>query len=289
MKKILFIIVISVMFFGKSVSSYGTYGNYGGYGSSAMSDTTDSINRMHRDYERRTENHERIIKWSLDSQKRQIENYTEKVKTFCSKSGDLKKCEKYCKNLKSYGESNALCGVKPINNSEKKITDPMQIKKNEWSKYRTEELNKIKNQKLEFLKNKEKFTIEKCSIIQQNIQNLQLNLSNKEEAHIRVYENLIYRIENFIVKFKEKNIDTNTLENYLAELKIKIEKFKDDRKAFISKFTELQNLKCNHSEGEVRGTLLETKTLLKIVHEDAANIRLFIEETILKYIDASNN
>ncbi|HEX8974325.1 MAG TPA: hypothetical protein VF817_02455 [Patescibacteria group bacterium] len=40
----------------------------------------------------------------------QIKYYTEKVTTFCSVTGDQKKCDKYCASLKSYSGKSALCG-----------------------------------------------------------------------------------------------------------------------------------------------------------------------------------
>ncbi|MFA6383694.1 MAG: hypothetical protein WCX17_04730 [Parcubacteria group bacterium] len=154
--------------------------------------------------------------------------------------------------------------------------------KSEWKEKRAEFLNKLKAEKEE-LKNKfkEKFTEEKCERVQARIENRNGFFKGTYEKHTAVYVNLVDRINKFITKAEEQKINTDTIKAHLAELQTKIDKFKDDYAAYSAKLGETKNYTCGHSEGEFRGVLLESKTLLKQVHADAADIRKYVRETIL--------
>jgi hypothetical protein len=152
----------------------------------------------------------------------------------------------------------------------------------DWKEKRTEFLSNLKAEKerlrLEF---KEKFTEEKCARVQARIQNRNEFFAGTKEKHTSVYTNLVSRINKFIARADEQELDTSTIKGHLAELQNKIEKFKDDYAAYAAKLGETKNYTCGHSEGEFKGVLLESKTLLKQVHTDAAEIRNYVRETIL--------
>lgn len=128
---------------------------------------------------------------------------------------------------------------------------------------------------------KEKFTGEKCARVQERIQNRLTLFAGAKEKHMSVYVNLVNRINKFITRAKEQNLNTSVIEGHLAELNTKIEGFKDDYAAYAAKLAETKNYTCGHSEGDFKGVLLESKTLLKQVHTDAAGIRTYVRETIL--------
>ncbi|MFA4817534.1 MAG: hypothetical protein WC608_02275 [Parcubacteria group bacterium] len=154
--------------------------------------------------------------------------------------------------------------------------------KADWKEKRTEFLSNLKAEKerlrLEF---KEKFTTEKCARVQERIQNRLSLFADAKEKHTSVYTNLVNRINKFIARAEEQKINTDTIKVHLAELQTKIEKFKEDYTAYAAKLGETKNYTCGHSEGEFKGVLLESKTLLKQVHTDAADIRTYVRETIL--------
>jgi chromosome segregation ATPase len=152
----------------------------------------------------------------------------------------------------------------------------------DWKEKRTEFLDNLKAEK-ERLRNefKEKFTEERCARVQARIENRNGFFQGNYEKHTSVYVNLVNRINKFITRADEAKLDTATIKSHLAVLEDKIEKFKDDYAAYKAKFEEIKNYTCGHSEGEFKAALLDSKTLLKQVHADAADIRTYVRETIL--------
>jgi hypothetical protein len=162
--------------------------------------------------------------------------------------------------------------------------------KAEWKEKRFQFLNNLKTEKerlrLEF---KEKFTKEKCARVQEKIKNKLSFFTGAKEKHTAVYINLINRISKFVAKADEQKLDTTTIKSHLAVLQEKIDKFKDDYAAYVTKLAETKNYTCGHSEGEFKGVLLESKELLKTVHADASDIRIYVRETILADIKNLKN
>lgn len=227
---------------------------------------------------------------AVDYREGQADYYAEKVSNFCSPQGyDKAKCDKYCKDLEDYDGTSKLCGV-PVSakkqNTESIKADPLQQKKQEWKIQRQQALDEVKQQKEEFKTMKEKFTAERCAKIQEKVQNKTSEFNNEKEKHLSVYTNLVNRINKFISRFDDKKLDTTTIKSHLTELQTKIDKFKEDYAAYIAKLGESKNLTCGHSEGEFKGALLESKTLLQAVHADAADIRTYARTVILVDIQA---
>ncbi len=154
--------------------------------------------------------------------------------------------------------------------------------KTQWKEQRVALLDKLKSEK-ERLKNefKEKFTEERCNRVRARIENRSGFFAGAKEKHMSVYTNLVNRTNKFITRADEQNLDTATINGHLTELETKIEGFKEDYAAYAAKLAENKNYTCGHAEGEFRGVLLESKTLLKQVHADAADIRTYVRETIL--------
>lgn len=156
-----------------------------------------------------------------------------------------------------------------------------------WKKDREEELEKFKEEKEKLREEfKEKFTAERCSKIQERIREREGNFDGAEGKHSKVYANLIERLNKFVARFDEKGLDTSAIKGHLAELQSKIDKFKADYAAYISKLKESKNFTCGHSEGDFKATMVDAKALLKTVHADAAEIRTFVRETIFVDIKA---
>lgn len=185
-----------------------------------------------------------------------------------------------CKNLDNPPQAGSAAIVSSVKKSV--IVDALQKKKNEWKLRRAEFLSNLKAEKdrlrLEF---KEKFTAERCARVQERIQNRLSLFADAKEKHTSVYINLVNRINKFIARADALKLDTATIKSHLATLQEKIDKFKEDYAAYAAKLKETKNYTCGHSEGEFKGVLLESKTLLKQVHADAADIRTYVRETIL--------
>lgn len=169
-----------------------------------------------------------------------------------------------------------------------KMSENEDRKKNLW---RIREEQRIKRQQLlgnivqekqrlrtEF---KEKFSEEKCARIQERVQNRLSLFTNAEGKHTKVYANLVNRINKFIARADEAKLDTSVVKSHLSELENKIAKFKENYAAYAAKFADKKNYNCQRSKGEFKGALLESKTLLKQVHADAAEIRIYVRTVIL--------
>lgn len=166
------------------------------------------------------------------------------------------------------------------------VKNDFQKQRELWKADRAAALEKIKSEKEKLKEMREKFTAEKCARIQERIKNRTGKYDEKAGKHFKVYTNLVNRINKFITRADAEKLDTTAIKNHLAELQAKIEKFKEDYAAYIAKLKESKNFTCGRSEGEFRGALLESKTLLKQVHADAADIRKYVRTVILPDIRA---
>jgi len=165
-------------------------------------------------------------------------------------------------------------------------------KREEWKTEREQAIENLKQKKEEFQTMRDKFTEERCARIEEKIKNRTEWFSGSKEKHASVYTNLLNRIDKFIARFEAFNANPANTTKIDSE---KIQKLKDDRahladlitnfkSSFADYFTKLkgaENFTCGHSEGEFRSSLLDARTYLKTVHENAAAIRIYVRETIL--------
>lgn len=129
---------------------------------------------------------------------------------------------------------------------------------------------------------KEKFTKERCVRIQDRVQNKTARFDDNKERHMAVYKNLKNRLTKFVEKLDAKGYDTSKLKEDLKVLDAKIAQFAKDYASYAAKLKESKILTCGHSEGEFRGTMVDARSLLKIVHQDAQDIRTYMRTVIHK-------
>jgi len=153
-------------------------------------------------------------------------------------------------------------------------------KRAEWKLQRQQKIDELKIKKEEFKNLRQQFTAERCAKIQERIGTKTTNFDNGKVKHMSVYTNMKNRISKFIARFKKAGYDVAKIEADLKTLEDKITKFSDDYAAYVAKLKETKSFACGHSEGDFKGILLESKTLLKTVHQDAADIRTFVHNTI---------
>jgi len=162
-----------------------------------------------------------------------------------------------------------------------------------WKTEKQQALEKWKKEK-ETLKAefKEKFTTERCAKIEERIKNRTEWFNGSKEKHGKVYANLLSRIDKFIAKFEAFNanpanttkIDQAKIDKLKADRDILAKMITDFKTAYADYFTKLKgtnNYTCGHSEGEFRASLVDAKTYLKTVRDNAAAIRKYVRETIL--------
>ena len=165
----------------------------------------------------------------------------------------------------------------------------MEQKREEWKTQRQQELEKLKAQKEEFRAMREKFTEERCAKIEERIKNRTEWFNSSKEKHTAVYANLLNRIDKFITRFDNFNAASATkidpekiqkLKDDRAQLAILVDNFKTSLSEYFTKLNATKNFTCGHSEGEFKSALLDARTYLKPVHENAAAIRTYVRETI---------
>lgn len=166
----------------------------------------------------------------------------------------------------------------------------MEQKREQWKAEREQELENLKAQKEKFKEMREKFTEERCAKIEERIKNRTEWFNNSKEKHTTVYANLLNRIDKFITRFDNFNAANATkidpakiqkLKDDRAQLVILIDNFKTSFSDYFTKLNGAKNFTCGHSEGEFKNALLDARTYLKSVHENAAAIRKYVRETIL--------
>lgn len=142
-------------------------------------------------------------------------------------------------------------------------------------------LGEKKNLLAEF---KNKFTEDRCAKIQERVQERTSHFDERENAHHKVYVNLVNRIKKFTDQFRAAGINTDKLDGYLVVLQGEITTFEGNYATYIAKLKASKSLTCGHSEGEFKGALVDARAELKLVHEDAAAIRTYVRTVILPEI-----
>lgn len=215
----------------------------------------------------------------------------ENAKKYCAENNFNKdKCKKACSYLKKVDADRPkecdnlkiLPKIIPPVVPKQVISKPDPLKK-QWKLQRQQVLNNLSPEKKRLEQEfKERFTEERCVQIQGRINEKILSFDTVDEKYMSVYTNLVNRNNKFIDRFKVSGLNTDTIKSHLAELQIKIDKFKDDFANYKAKLNGLKSITCGHSEGEFRGALLEAKELLKTAHSDAVDIRTYARTVIFE-------
>ena len=185
--------------------------------------------------------------------------------------------------------------------------------RNQWKLERQAALDQLKQQKEEYrATRKQELTETRCARIEEKIQNQTSKLGTAKVKHMSVYLNMQNRIQKFIDRFdafylanpgEEDATNLNKLKKdfgYSAStettttdttavvdttapttLKSLIDAFQTSLTDFTVKLGAAKKTTCQSTEGELQGTLADTRVYLKSVHDNAAAIRTFVRGTIL--------
>ncbi|PIR73443.1 MAG: hypothetical protein COU40_02425 [Candidatus Moranbacteria bacterium CG10_big_fil_rev_8_21_14_0_10_35_21] len=165
-----------------------------------------------------------------------------------------------------------------------------QVQRKTDSEVRKADIEAAREEKMKLRQElKEKLTEEKCQRIEERINKKVSLFEEKKKSHLAAYENLKNRISQFITNAEEEGYDVTKLKADLAILKEKINTFTQDYATYISKLKGSKNYTCGHSEGDFKGELVEARALLKIVHEDAQEIREYFQLTVKDDVKAMKN
>jgi predicted nuclease with TOPRIM domain len=121
---------------------------------------------------------------------------------------------------------------------------------------------------------------ERWKFIQQRIELIITRFNNNQQRHREVYERVKSTVGEFLEKMKTKGSDVSKLEQDLATWKGMFEEFAQDYQAFIQKLEEIAALSPEQAQGNFYSLLHEARQLLRVVRQDAMDIRLFYQQTI---------
>lgn len=122
--------------------------------------------------------------------------------------------------------------------------------------------------------------IARCPTIESRIQVKVGNFDNNKIRHMEAYANMKERLAKVDVKLTEKGLDTSKLKSELVVLDEKIKKFATDYSTYITKLKESQTSVCGQSEGKFLAKMKEARAGMKVVHQDALDIRAYYVNTI---------
>jgi hypothetical protein len=144
----------------------------------------------------------------------------------------------------------------------------------------------IEERKEERQEKKEEAIEQRCTRIQERIQNRIGGFDDNKEKHMKVYENMVERVEKFIEKLSADGYDTSKVATDLKVLEEKIAKFSTDKDARLDALNETKNYACGKSEGEFKAKLAEARKALQLVHADAVDIRKYVQNVLHSDIQA---
>lgn len=121
---------------------------------------------------------------------------------------------------------------------------------------------------------------ERWEFLQQHIQLIITRFNNNQQRHQKVYERVKSEVSEFLEKMKAKGYDVSKLEQDLATWEEMFDKFVQDYRAFIQKLEEIAALSPEQAQGNFYSLLREARQLLRVVRQDAMDIRLFYQQTI---------
>lgn len=162
--------------------------------------------------------------------------------------------------------------------SNQKMTQQREVNKLELQQKRDE----MKAQREETMKQKR---AERCEMVQKRIAERATSVDTAKEKHLAVYKNMQARIQKFIDRLSAAGMDTTKVAADLTVLQTKIQKFTDDQKAYEATMDAAKNFACGETDiavvADAKTKMQTARAALKVVHADAADIRVFMRQTVM--------
>lgn len=134
----------------------------------------------------------------------------------------------------------------------------------------------VKEQVREKIEEKRQETVQtKCEVITKNINKRLEIFSENKDKHVERYSELKEKVAELVTKLETRGYDVTALKNDLLLLDEKIQKFAADYVIFIDQLKQTQSFACGQSEGAYAQALTKAKTQLRLIREDALDIKNF--------------
>lgn len=122
--------------------------------------------------------------------------------------------------------------------------------------------------------------IARCPVVESKIQIKSSNFDNNKVRHLQAYQNLSDKLSAMADRLAQRNVDVAKLKADIAVLDQKIAKFSDDYAVYIGKLKDTQSYACGKTAGQFKTKLKESHAALKVVNQDAQDIRSYYNTTI---------
>lgn len=137
--------------------------------------------------------------------------------------------------------------------------------------------------------NREQNMEQRCAAVQNRIAERNSKFEENKSKHTAVYNNMTDRISKFITRLSGEDYDVSKIQADLTILKEKISKIEVNLAAQNSKLNETKEFACGHSEGDFKDKLTKTKTMMASIHQEAMDIRMFVQTTLRADIQSLRN
>ena len=128
--------------------------------------------------------------------------------------------------------------------------------------------------------------INRCSVIENNVEKRLINFTNQKTKHIAQYEKARVRVVALVTKLEGEGYDVAQVKIDLVTFNDMIKKFGDDYAVYISDLTATKTYTCGRSEGEFKTELAIARAQLKVVHDDSVAVHTYWAQTIKPELDA---
>ncbi|MFA5029320.1 MAG: hypothetical protein WC518_01050 [Patescibacteria group bacterium] len=119
-----------------------------------------------------------------------------------------------------------------------------------------------------------------CANIESRVKMKIANYEAGKVRHANAYNNLKSRLAALNDKLVAKGADTTKLQSDLLQLDSKVAKFLADYDTYINKLREGQAFVCGKSQGQFLAKMKEARAALKVVWQDAKEIKDYYVKTI---------
>jgi len=126
--------------------------------------------------------------------------------------------------------------------------------------------------------------VSRCAAVEHRVEGKITMFEQNRDPHFTRFTRLSAQLDQIINKSYTKGYNITVLDNDIALLNEKISQFQNDYSLFIQKLQNTRNFTCGHSEGQFQAALNASKTQLKILRQDAEDIKKFYDEIIKKDI-----
>ncbi len=128
--------------------------------------------------------------------------------------------------------------------------------------------------------NAQKFADGACRNIESRITTVTTRFENNKQRHATAYNNMVNRIQKFVIKLEKKGYNVSVLKTDLITLNEKVQKFTSDYQAFVLRLNESKAYACNGTQGQFRATLKEARQLMAVVKQDSIDVKNYYQTVI---------